>query len=382
MKKNFLFFSTADYFTEYLTNKQHEANELSKLGHTIIFVDSIGLRKINFQNKKDLSRIFLKVKNFFNPVKKIKKNFYVITPLIIPFFKSNKIIKFINYHLFAFKFNSLLLDVKIPEKKIILWSYHPFVKDLIDIKKFNKIIYRSVDDLRFLPDIKIKDYIKTENNFVKESNFIFTTNKKLFNRYKKKNKNVFYHSNVVDINFFKPKNVKIKKKIAVYHGVLSDYKINLNFLYRVIKNNYETEFWIVGEERENQNSQIIKKIKRLRNTKFFGYIPYKKIPTILSRCSIGLLPLKINKYTEHMSPMKYYEYISSGLYVISTKFEFMKNLKKNSRTFVTNDLSKFSQKIKKYKLIKTASIKEIQNIVSENTYRIRTKKILRIINEK
>ena len=39
-----LFLSTADWDNPYWTNKQHVAQELARLGHRILYVESLGLR--------------------------------------------------------------------------------------------------------------------------------------------------------------------------------------------------------------------------------------------------------------------------------------------------------------------------------------------------
>ena len=173
-----------------------------------------------------------------------------------------------------------------------------------------------------------------------------------------------------------------QKKIAIYHGLLSDYKINFKFFYRVIKKCKEVEFWIVGTERQGQKNLYLKKIIKLTNVKYFGYVPYELLPNLLAKCSIGLLPLNINKYTKNMSPMKYYEYISSGLRVISTEIEFFKNIKKNSHTYLNNDYLKFSNLIKTVIKFKPVDIKNIRTIVADNTCEKRTKKILDIMAKK
>lgn len=375
-----IFFSTADYHTKYLTNKQHEALILSKMGFTIIYINSLGLRKFNLASKEDFYRIVLKFFDFFKKIKKINNKLFVFNFLLIPIF-NNKFFNFINYCLFWFKLYPFLFFKKIKISDVIIWSYHPLALNFWKKNHYYKLIYRSVDELSAIPNLQLNNFKKIEDSFVKKSDFIFTTNYNLLKKFKKNNKNVFFHSNVVDFNHFKKKNMK-QKKIAIYHGLLSDYKINFKFFYRVIKKCKEVEFWIVGTERQGQKNLYLKKIIKLTNVKYFGYVPYELLPNLLAKCSIGLLPLNINKYTKNMSPMKYYEYISSGLRVISTEIEFFKNIKKNSHTYLNNDYLKFSNLIKTVIKFKPVDIKNIRTIVADNTWEKRTKKILDIMAKK
>lgn len=375
-----LFFSTEDYYSKYLTNKHHEALILSKLGFTIIYINSLGLRRFNLTNKDDFYRIILKFFDFFKKIEKINSKLFVLNQLFIPIF-NNKLFNFLNFCLLWFKLYPFLFLRKIRLRDIIVWSYHPLALNFMKKNYFYKLVYRSVDELSAIPNIQLKNFKKTEDLFVKNSDFIFTTNYNLFKKYEKNNKNVFFHSNVVDYEHFKKKNVK-KKKIAIYHGVLSDYKINFKFLFKVIKLCSMVEFWIVGTERQGQNNLYLKKINKLSNVKYFGYVPYKLLPNILAKCSVGLLPLKINKYTKNMSPMKYYEYISSGLCVVSTKIDFFKNIKKNSLTYLNNNYLDFANLINKVIDRRPADIEYIRTVVGDNTWEKRTKKILDIMERK
>ena len=205
-----IFFSTADYHTKYLTNKQHEALILSKMGFTIIYINSLGLRKFNLASKEDFYRIVLKFFDFFKKIKKINNKLFVFNFLLIPIF-NNKFFNFINYCLFWFKLYPFLFFKKIKISDVIIWSYHPLALNFWKKNHYYKLIYRSVDELSAIPNLQLNNFKKIEDSFVKKSDFIFTTNYNLLKKFKKNNKNVFFHSNVVDFNHFKKKKYETKK---------------------------------------------------------------------------------------------------------------------------------------------------------------------------
>lgn len=52
------------------------------------------------------------------------------------------------------------------------------------------------------------------------------------------------------------------------------------------------------------------------NVKLLGPVPYDKIGAMLSSAAVGLLPFNAAEQNTGRSPMKFYEYLASGLYVV------------------------------------------------------------------
>ena len=61
-----------------------------------------------------------------------------------------------------------------------------------------------------------------------------------------------------------------------------------------------------------------KLLKRQKNIKFFGLINHEKIPETLSNFNVGIIPYKVNLFTNSIYPLKLNEYLAAGLPVIST----------------------------------------------------------------
>ncbi len=58
---------------------------------------------------------------------------------------------------------------------------------------------------------------------------------------------------------------------------------------------------------------------RSPNVKIVGAVPYETAPELLRRFAVGILPLADVPANEGRSPMKYYEYLASGLSVVATR---------------------------------------------------------------
>jgi glycosyltransferase involved in cell wall biosynthesis len=55
------------------------------------------------------------------------------------------------------------------------------------------------------------------------------------------------------------------------------------------------------------------------NLELLGAVPYDELPAVLARARVGLLPLSDDPLNRGRSPMKLYEYLASGLSVVSRR---------------------------------------------------------------
>ena len=143
-KKDILILSTADWDNPFWTNKQHVAVELAKIGHRVLYIDSIGLRRPS-SSSQDLKRIFHRITKSFSFPKKVRENLWVLSPIIIPSHTNRFIQKLNRFWL------GLLLHLSARILKIrfsYLWTYNPLTALLIDLKHFQFSIYHCVDEIK------------------------------------------------------------------------------------------------------------------------------------------------------------------------------------------------------------------------------------------
>ena len=390
--KDFIFFSTADWDTPYWTNKQHMAKEFAKLGHRVLYIESVGIRKPNIKSGIDFKRIFFR---FFRGLRGFKKidfniNIWILSPLVFPFAHSNRWIKFFNQSVMKWQIKCFLNRHEFSSP--FVWTYHPYILDIIkNLGQTNKLIYHCVDDLSALPGIDKISYDIEEKILLKKADVVFVTSKHLKKKCLQQNKNTFYFTNVVDFEHFfaNKKNVsipgdlmKISKPRIVISGALSEFKIDFKLLNQVIRDNLQYNFVLIGNEIEGQNNKILKKISLLRNAYFLGYKKYSELPHYMKNMQIAFMPIKKNSYTRAMSPMKLNEYIASGLPIISTDVDFIKEYKFNKEIVIINNPEKFSKICNNLLKHKKISLFKAKKIIGENTWQERTNKMLKIIDMK
>lgn len=391
MGKAFVIFSTADWKEPYWTNKQHTASILHKLGYRVLFVESFGIRVPKLNSAKDWSRILVRLRGFIcllllGPYKAADQ-LYILPVACIPGLNDSRIINLMNHYILALQIKRSLNSIK-GERKI-LWTYHPCMMRLIDVVKPERIVYHCVDDLSAVPGVDSERIKILENQLIKRADICFVTSKALQERCKRLNSNSYFYSNVVDYEHFdleryaqaeKPNEYKgMKGPIAIYHGVLSDFKVDLELVYEMSKIRLDINYVLIGEEREGQSSRIVKKLRSCKNVYLLGYRKYQEIPYYLSFADVGILPLLMNEYTYSMFPMKYYEFIAARLPVVSTPVHFLKTLG-NLQTYARTPeqfVAAVALLAKRGKLTKSKS----RQLIGYNTWTDRMKAMLQVIDE-
>lgn len=171
----------------------------------------------------------------------------------------------------------------------------------------------------------------------------------------------------------------IPKPRIAYHGVLSDFKIDFSLLIECARLRPDWSFVIIGEEREGQRDPSVDQLRKMKNVYLLGYKSYSEMPLYLNHMNIGILPSLINQYTTSIFPMKFYEYIASGLPVVSTPLDFTRHVE--GGLTVGNNATEFVGAIKMQLERGRLSKKESKEIIGDNTWKARTLKMLRSVEE-
>jgi glycosyltransferase involved in cell wall biosynthesis len=283
-------------------------------------------------------------------VHQVEKKIWVVSPLVIPFKHQWQLISSINRLMLRSAITRFCKKQNFQDQETIIWTYHPYVLDYLDCKQYGSLVYHCVDDLSAIPGIDSEAFIKKEEDLLKSANVVFTTSKKLYEKCSAINKNTHDFPNVVDWEHFSqafnpgpdPDDLKdIPHPRLGYVGVLSDFKVDFELLLKIATEKPGWHIVLIGEEREGQHNPTVQILKNMENVHFLGYKKYEELPIYLRGLDVGLLPTLINQYTDSMFPMKYFEYLSSGLPVVSTDLSAIKDHKfkilnsENSYSFVS-----------------------------------------------
>lgn len=380
-----ILFSTADWDEPYWTNKQHCAKSLAEQGIRVLYVESVGLRKPKRGSGRDWRRLFDRLlkglSSFVFGARERSPGVFVLSPLVVPAGYRNRLLKRLNCGL-------LRLAIRRSMKRYgllrpVVWTYHPFMLDEIKEVSGSGLLYHCVDDLAALPGVYAQVFRAAEIQLLKRADTVFVTAATLGDTCRKHNPDTHYLPNVVDVEHFGrayqdaplPADLTpIPEPRLVYHGVLSDFKINFELLLACAHSRPAWQWVFIGEEREGQRSALVAELAALPNVHCLGYRAYEVLPDYLRGMQVGLLPSRLNEYTRGMFPMKYFEYVAAGLPVASTRLAFTESTSQGLA--VGNDPEAFVRAIETQLAAGRLTVQQSREYVGENTWERRTRKML------
>ncbi len=338
-KSGIIVFSSINWSTH--NQLHHElSNYFSKKGHKILFVENTGTRSITVY---DYKRILHRIKKWFNSnlgFTETKNNITIFTPFFIPFQFINMFVKINSFLIYNSIKNWINYNNSSP---IIVISFlpNPITFDICKKIKNKILIYYCADDM--ISNSNKANILKfTEQNFVKLSDLIFFTSKRLGKKFEKHNNKSFLIRNGVNFEKF---NKKIDNKIYPrfyskndtiigYVGAIRtilDFKI----LYEISNNFTEFKLVLIGPIYPQVfKNKYFKKIKAKKNVFFLGSIDHELIPQYTSTFSIAIIPYIKNKITDSIYPVKLNEYLSQGLKVLSSNIDEIKDISNENKNIL------------------------------------------------
>ncbi len=383
-----ILFSTADWHTPYWTNKQYTAQLLGQRGWKVLYIESIGLRAPKVGSGTDWKRLWQRLKSGLRTgllgAPQVDENVWCCSPLVIPFRQNSPVVKNINQRLLRWNIHRFLK--RKTSEHVLVWTYHPYMLEAIEDLAVGALVYHCVDDLAQVPGIDADAFNAQEIRLLRQCNTVFVTAPALLEKCKPFNENTYYFSNVVDEKHFGKalEGTELPAEVAaipepriVYHGVLSDFKIDFSLLLELARLRPDWQLVLIGTEREGQSNPLVSRLRNLPNVHFLGYCSPDELPYYLRGMRVGLLPSLINAYTRGMFPMKFYEYLAAGLPVASTPLDFTKE---SLRFLETGDGPKsFLEAVQKQLARGKLSNTEIKEGVGDQTWQKRMDRMLGIV---
>lgn len=229
-------------------------------------------------------------------------------------------------------------SIKIPQIFKYLWL------------KYNKIIFDYYDNLDWYSNIMYKYLIKTLNKYNKIICSAKLLEEQLIDHWHNKDK-VIYLPNGVNSSDWnindKNKIWKIKnkyfndnKKIIWFYWWIEHW-LDYNLIKFIIKENPDKKFVFIWPDKQ----ELLKKneILNFKNVMYLWYINFKELKYYSYFFDVGIIPFKINKITDAVSPVKFFEYLIQWKPVVSTWFKEI--LYHKQYCFIANNYNDFNKKI-------------------------------------
>lgn len=375
--------STADWDNPFWTNKQHVAVELARMGHRVLYINSLGLRRPS-ASASDLKRIVRRLFKAARAPQKISENLWVWSPIVLPW-HNKPVVRRLNRALLSAGLWAWSSTLKF--KQPWLWTYNPLTTEFFDLTKFSCRIYHCVDEIKAQPGMPVELLEATEKDLVQQSDIVFTTSPKLTETRKYWNGNTHFFPNVADYHHFNdaldsdtviPADLDALPQPRIgFIGALSGYKVDFKLIRQIAEAHPDWSVVLIGEVGEGDPWTDSTLLEDLDNLHLLGPRAYKELPSYLKGIDVAVLPNHINEYTDAMFPMKFPEYLAAGCPVVSVD---LKALRDFSHVVVTARTPEgFIAAIEQTLSGDAPPLEERLNVAREHTYKIRTQRMLGLI---
>lgn len=252
----------------------------------------------------------------------------VFTPVILFHY-----IYWLNFKLFAkvdiwliiFQLKKLGKKYNIYLNNSILYVFYPYLYPLIKNKFFKIRIYEYYDNHSYDYDgniLRTLDFYNKE--LIKKSDIIICTAKVLYKQSKILNDNSYYIPNGNDYKLLSNKNISVKvpeleiinTPIIGYIGMIRNW-IDFELLKYLMKSLPDILFVFVGGIDKNAKD-LVKEIELFPNYRRYGFMDRSQLINYMAYFDVGLIPFRVNKFTEGVYPLKFNEYIAAQIPVVTT----------------------------------------------------------------
>jgi len=223
----------------------------------------------------------------------------------------------------------------------ILWLYHPSQVDLLDMfsGKAELIVYDWTDDWvaafpSHLPAGQKERLARQQEALLQRVDVVFGVSGELCRRAEAFTPWVCYLPNATDINVFKPyapgepghaiyNALPAGPRIA-YLSQITD-RVDFDLIEFLATKHPDWQFFLIGPVVCPED--LIRPLRRFPNIHLTGALPYKEAAQAIAQADVCILPHKVDALTLTLDPIKLYDYLATGLPVVTTNVAMHSSLK-------------------------------------------------------
>ncbi len=367
---------------------QHFASFFAKQGYEVLYLSITDNTKIHPNSFKDINNIVELKKELFQ---KNVDNVFIL---------KNSIAKVSLEGISLTGLMDKLCDLYVNDNLTYIVSFPAWVTYIPKVPDNTKIIYDCLDDWEsFLADLDMghkEDLLYNERKIASIADLVIASSKRLYIKMSYLNNNLLYlpngvwnedYENVKGSNKRPPELMTINQPIVFFMGAIAEW-VDIELISHVAKSRPQYSFVFVGPGRC--------KLPQLPNIYYLGIKNYDELPKYLEYSRVSIIPFKVNNLTAAVTPLKFYEYLSSGTPVINTIMPDIIDLNGSKTAVNKNEFIGFldyyiNMDEDKYKIeisnAKTTAmsfdwgqlLKPITSFIDENNFNTETKEVF--INE-
>ena len=231
----------------------------------------------------------------------------------------------VNHHNHLLAYHHLAPHIARFGGELILWVAHPKAVELVEHIGGALTIYDCYDAFGDFPEERWKaaETKRMEIELLRKADLVLASAKSLVETRSKFNSNIHLIPNGADtvhfqrrmskpIKRYNPDIAEIKRPIVGYMGDIASW-LDVESLEKCVKAMPDVSFVFLGTIKRD-----IESLRSRPNVHFFGRVDYGDLPYFLAHFDVCTIPFLVNEMTVHVNPIKVYEYMATGLPIVSS----------------------------------------------------------------
>ncbi|PIE95433.1 glycosyl transferase [Bacillus fungorum] len=350
MKKKALFATSNYWNSPFQVGTHHIAKELVRKGWEIAYISA---------PISPIHRMFSPTKEFYDRYEIYKKGgetfedgkvwSYVpgalLTPNNKPILRSEIIYN--HWNKLGYPNIKRLIELKNFKEVDLLYFDNGLQNYLLDFISYKKSVFRMADKNSGFSN-STKALEKAETKLSQSVDRVLYTAHTLEDHVNSlKPKDTLYFPNGVNLAHFLEKKEQpveyksIDKPIIVYVGAIEEW-FDFNLFNEMAKRMPDFAFVVIGPDKLAKQY-----INEIENVHILGRRSYDQLPAYLQYANVGIIPFNVKEYAhllDYVNPLKLYEYMVSGIPVVSSKWKELELI--NSPAQLAENLDQFIDAIK------------------------------------
>ena len=309
--------STADWDAPLWTNKQHLMSRLADAGRTVLYIDSLGLRR-PAATAQDASRIRKRLEAWRPFARPVRERVLRDSPLVIPLHQQPAVQRI----------NRVLLRARLRRNewrfrldRPIIWAYTPAGEELLR-PRHSGLVYHCVDDLAAYPGVDAEAFRAAERRLVAQADVCIVSSRELERKLAALGpRRLVYWPNPADTTAIRRARRRRPAEgpvVVGFVGAVQGHKVDVELVAACAELRPDWIFELVGPVGLGLAEDDLDPASLPANVRLPGSVDRRELPEVLTRFRLAMIPYRLNEYTASVFPMKVFEYLAAGLPVVST----------------------------------------------------------------
>lgn len=213
----------------------------------------------------------------------------------------------------------------------ILWIFLYNLGEMIGHLDERLVIYHAVDEYSaYSPKHdnpgRVQVIKRMEAEVMERSDLVFVVSPALYESKKHLHPHVVLVPNGVDYDLFsdprfddeRPADLAgVSHPLLIFAGVINE-KIDLQLLLAVARQRPQWQLALVGPVLLRQGTETVVELQKQVNVHWLGSKRVEELPAYMHAADVCLMPYQLNEWTRNISPLKLYEYLATGVPIVST----------------------------------------------------------------